>query len=147
MRIGERTVPGNQQMNTIRFFLVCAVALLSGCEFNLKNDFTPPPRAGYIWGRDADTPPLLNGEIDSRRFFPRKALESGIRKYEVSVLCFIDEDGNCADCEITSGDSGLYGFDQAAASALRSTRFRPGLLNNRPVKAAQVFVVRFNSGE
>lgn len=132
-------------MKTYLSILLCVMSLFTGCEFNLKNDFTPPPREGYLWGRDADTPPLHSGEIDSRRFFPRKALECGIHEYEVSVLCFIDEDGNCADCEITNGDSGLYGFDQAAVAAMKSTRFRPGLVSNRPVKTARIFVVRFNS--
>jgi len=126
--------------------MLCAAGFLSGCEFNLKNDFIPPPREGYIWARNADTPPLLSGKIDSSRFYPGKARARGIQEYAVSVLCFIDEDGTFVDSEITSGDNGLYGFDEAATAALRSARFRPGLLNNRPVKTARIFIVRFDSG-
>lgn len=61
----------------------------------------------------------------------------------VEVLTFIDENGNVVDTRLIKGIG--YGCDEAAQTAIRNTRFDPGLIKGKPVKSQLKISIEFKS--
>lgn len=69
--------------------------------------------------------------IQSKIVYPEIAKRAGIEG-KVYVLAFVDETGNVTKAEIIKGLGA--GLDDAALSAVKATKFKPGKQRGKPVK-------------
>jgi TonB family protein len=74
--------------------------------------------------------------IMSKIVYPKEAKESGTQG-KVFVALLIDESGNVAEASVQKGIGS--GCDEAAIAAIKSTKFTPGILNDKKVKV-KVFI-------
>lgn len=84
--------------------------------------------------RSADEMPEPIGgmkSIQEKIMYPDSAKKNGIEG-KVFLTAFINEVGNVVSVKIIKGIG--YGCDDAAMSAVHQTKFKPGLLGNKPVK-------------
>lgn len=72
--------------------------------------------------------------------YPEKAKEAGVQG-QVIVEAVIDVRGNVADTKIIKSVS--KELDNAAVNAIVKTKFKPGLQNNKPVRAKVVIPISF----
>lgn len=72
--------------------------------------------------------------------YPRLARRLG-KEGKVKLMLFIDEYGRLLNVEII--EKAGYGFDEAAAEAVKASTFRPARLNGHPVPCKAILPVRF----
>ncbi len=72
--------------------------------------------------------------------YPEIAQKAGIQG-KVYVLAFIDENGNVNDVKVMKGIGG--GCDEAASTAVKSSKFSPGTNKGKPVKVKLSLVINF----
>ncbi|RMD49233.1 MAG: energy transducer TonB, partial [Ignavibacteria bacterium] len=68
------------------------------------------------------------------------AQKAGIQG-KVYVLAFIDESGSVNDVKVLKGIGG--GCDEAAADAIKASKFTPGTNKGKPVKVKLSLVINF----
>ncbi len=78
--------------------------------------------------------------IYKKLFYPRAARDNNIQGI-VKVRAFIERNGKVSKTEIVKGLG--YGCDESAATAIKYTRFTPGLLKGRKVKVQMIISVEF----
>jgi TonB family protein len=78
--------------------------------------------------------------IMSKIVYPKEAKEAGIQG-KVFVAALIDESGNVAEASVQKGIGS--GCDEAALAAIKTTKFTPGVLNNKNVKVKVFIPVMF----
>ncbi len=108
---------------------------------------TPPqPRDGdpYVVVEQMPTPIGGMEGLQARVVYPELARRTGIEG-TVFVQFVVDEDGSPSDVTIARGIGG--GADEAAAEAVRQTRFTPGLHEGEPVRVRFSLPVRFSLEE
>lgn len=101
-----------------------------------------PPEDPYL--AYAETMPSPIGgfaEIYKKIVYPDLAVKYKIEG-KVFVMAFVDENGNVTDCKVLHGIG--YGCDEAAANAVKSTKWTPGKNADQPVKVKASLTVIFS---
>lgn len=80
--------------------------------------------------------------IYKKLVYPEIARSNNI-KGMVDVVAFIDENGMVQDTRVLSGIG--HGCDESAQTAIKYTRFEPGVLNGNPVKSQLKISLEFKS--
>ena len=122
--------------------VVAAIGLMTGCMTTLDTPagdavsvgaynraIAQQGEAHYCGTGNCDTPPLLVHATAPR--YPAAALAEA-RHGLVSVLFDIEPSGEVSNLRIESATS--QDFAEAALQAIKTWRFKPALLNDRPVK-------------
>ena len=78
--------------------------------------------------------------VKSEPMYPQSARRAGLGG-RVTLRAVIAEDGSVESVEVFSSTNSL--FDQAAVDAVRTWRYRPALMNGRPVRVYFSVVVSF----
>lgn len=99
-------------------------------------------RDGYLFSFNGDRPPVPCIDFDLARYFPKAAKDANITSGTVILQVQVDEFGNLNSARVVSHRAG-YGFDEAALTVIRLSRFSPGLQKGRPVKMTHKIPVRF----
>lgn len=104
-------------------------------DFIAWDDAPPPPDAGprvkFIPYDDPPVPIGGYGAIQRNVIYPDIAREAGIEG-TVIIQAFVDDKGRVKDTVVLSGIPNT-GLDEAAAEAIRKTRFKPAKQRERPV--------------
>ncbi|MBI9073015.1 MAG: TonB family protein [Melioribacteraceae bacterium] len=89
-----------------------------------------------------EMPSVIGGmmEIQKNIVYPKEAKEKGISG-RVLIRAYIDEKGNVEKTKIVRGIG--FGCDEAAAIAIRKTKFNPGINKGKPVKVACAIPIVF----
>jgi TonB family protein len=93
----------------------------------------------YYEDTQLDVPPHLLGEV--QQVYPARARAADIEG-SVTLSLLIDAHGKVDHINVISAQPRGY-FEQAALDMLRSQRFTPALIHNRPVKSRWHTVVRY----
>lgn len=89
---------------------------------------------------DAVFPTVDNKELGSNVRYPEEARKNGIEG-NVTVSAWIDEDGRVIKTRIDASDNEL--LSQAAADAVRATRFTPGSQDGKKLRLWVSIVISF----
>lgn len=110
-----------------------------GVDFALPEPSEPPPRGSYAGPMEItdemESPVRISGPDPE---FP--APTGGVLEGSLALEGIIDEEGRPIDWRITEP---LPGYDQPALEAVRQWRFRPAMLDGRPVSVRYRIVYRF----
>ncbi len=109
----------------------------------MNNPLASSPSGGDEYLAFAEVMPQPSGglpEIYKKIKYPDIAMKAGIQG-KVYVLALIDERGNVNDVKVLKGIGG--GCDQAAADAIKSSKFTPGSNKGKPVKVKLSMVINF----
>ena len=90
----------------------------------------------YVTGEMVRPVLLVKGEPE----YPRAARQAGLGG-RVTLRAVIAEDGSVEAVEVLSSSNSL--FDSSAVDAVRKWRYRPALMNGRPVRVYFSVVVNF----
>jgi TonB family protein len=91
----------------------------------------------------AEVPPVLIGglsELHRNVKYPDTAMKAGIEG-RVYVEFVVDEDGRVLDPKVTKGLP--MGCNEAAVRAVQQARFKPGMIDGKPVKVRQTLFINF----
>jgi periplasmic protein TonB len=114
-----------------------------GCQGDGRGSRTGPAGPSY-YGEDDPriTPPVVI--LGSRRLpdYPDLARRVGVEG-TVILLINIESDGRVGAVEVLRSPDLRYGFDLAAIEAVRQWRYRPALLQGRPVAVQATVMVEF----
>jgi TonB family protein len=125
--------------------LFCHLAVLPSTGAQTPDSIsTPPPSqpGGDVFEVVEQMPELIGGipGLQARLEYPEEALRNGIEG-RVFVQFVVDEQGAATDVSIARGIGG--GCDEAAAEAVRASRFNPGMQEGRPVAVRMSLPVSF----
>jgi protein TonB len=95
-------------------------------------------RTGGVGAGDGDVIPIVRIEPQ----WPREALIQGIEGW-VRVEFTIREDGSVADARVIEAEPRRI-FDRAALRAIQRWRFRPRIVDGRPVERRATQTIEFN---
>ena len=101
------------------------------------------PKLEDKYYEEMETPPSMNGGMEALSKllkYPAEAQKNGIEG-AVTLKAYIDKEGNVDRTKIVKGIG--YGCDEAAAEAVRKSRFVPGQMNAMAVKSIVTITVRF----
>lgn len=89
-----------------------------------------------------DQPEIIGGldAIKANLVYPDLAIRAGVEG-TVSVLAWVDRNGNVTRAEILRGIGG--GCDEAAIDAVKKVKFKPGMQRGKPVNVKVSVPVRF----
>ncbi len=107
-----------------------------------SNGFTLIPDGGNYLAAAEVMPAPIGGlkAIYSKIVYPDIARKAGIEG-KVYVIAYVNEQGNVEDVKVLKGIGG--GCDQAAARAVKETKFTPGKVKGTPVKVKVALPIVF----
>ena len=114
-----------------------------GCQGDGRGSRTGPAGPSYYGEGDPRiTPPVVI--LGSRRLpdYPDLARRVGVQG-TVLLLINIESDGRVGAVEVLRSPDLRYGFDLAAIEAVRQWRYRPALLDGRPIAVQATVMVEF----
>jgi protein TonB len=97
---------------------------------------------GYLFSFKGDKPPQMIMDFDVNQYYPAAAKAANIKRYVVTVLIQVDENGKLITAKIVSGKA-LYGFNEEAIRMVKNARFSPGYKDGKRVKMAHHLIVNF----
>lgn len=118
-------------------------------DFEAQIEAPPPPKEEKIVEEEPtyfvaveDMPEPIGGiqAIQSKIVYPEMAKRAGVEG-RVHILAFVDENGNVTKAEVLKGLGA--GLDEAAVSAVKQTKFKPGKQRGKPVKVQVAIPIIF----
>ena len=105
-------------------------------------DAPPPPEpegpVRFVVGGNITEPEKLSGPVP---LYPEAALRARIQGVVV-LECIIGKTGDVTDVKVLRGLP--LGLTESAVDAVRSWKFKPSTLNEKPVEVLYILTVRFN---
>jgi Gram-negative bacterial TonB protein C-terminal len=137
-------------MNTIKFAVIVFIAASCGSLAAQKSLITPnsesfkaciQPMIGRMTIRVSAG--VIRGLVEQKAL-PDAADLKSVKNADVRVKVRIDESGNVACAMGDDGDTALFERSETAAKAWK---FKPYILNGKPVIVESVFYFHFNKGK
>ncbi len=130
---------------------------IQSTELDLSELPPPPPppesqsgdiESGYVFVPYDEAPQLIGGMASIRRYlvYPELARKAGIEGV-VMIGVLIDESGKPIKTQILKASGAHIGFEEAAATAVMHTRWKPAKQRDRPVKVWVSIPIRFKLRE
>lgn len=119
------------------------VLFVSALLFNadLISGNSLPPNDDYLaFAQVMPTPVGGYPEIYKKIEYPQSAIRLNVQG-KVYIMAFVDENGDVSECTVLRGIGS--GCDEAAVNAISSTKFTPGMNDNKAVKVKVSLTIVF----
>ena len=103
---------------------------------------TPEVIGHYFAGGGGVTNPQL---VPKSKVLPKYPEEGAKARVEgqVSIFCLVTKDGSVEDFHVVKAPRGGYGFEESAIKAVKKWKYKPALMDDKPVDAYFTVIVDF----